>query len=129
MDHKSSKRLTLLAKVMLVGITILLLALFGVNASKPGKIIEGCYDACGEPAVRQAGPMRIVSLNMLHGFPQFTDLRIRMGLIRAEIRRLDADVALLQEVPWTIKTGNVAEAIAQELGYPGACLRWIYISG
>jgi endonuclease/exonuclease/phosphatase family metal-dependent hydrolase len=54
---------------------------------------------------------------MLHGFPDFEDLPVRMELIAQEIRRLDADVVLLQEVPWTIRTGNVAKALAGELGY------------
>jgi endonuclease/exonuclease/phosphatase family metal-dependent hydrolase len=54
---------------------------------------------------------------MLHGFPRFENLDIRIDLIAQEIKRLDADVVLLQEVPWTSKTGNVAESLSQRLGY------------
>jgi endonuclease/exonuclease/phosphatase family metal-dependent hydrolase len=34
-----------------------------------------------------------------------------------EIKRLDADVVLLQEVPWTRGTGNVAVRLAKQLDY------------
>jgi endonuclease/exonuclease/phosphatase family metal-dependent hydrolase len=54
---------------------------------------------------------------MLHGFPDFTDLPARLDLIAAEIRRLDADVVLLQETPWTRATGNGAQSLAQQLDY------------
>jgi endonuclease/exonuclease/phosphatase family metal-dependent hydrolase len=54
---------------------------------------------------------------MLHGFPKFVNLTKRTDLIAAEIKRLDADVVVLQEVPWTRATGNVAEVIAKLLGY------------
>ena len=54
---------------------------------------------------------------MLHGFPKFRHLTLRVDLIAEEIRRLDVDIILLQEVPWTSRTGNVAEALAKKLGY------------
>jgi endonuclease/exonuclease/phosphatase family metal-dependent hydrolase len=90
---------------------------FVLNASQPGRRVEGCPAGCASQSARSAGPLRVVSLNMLHGFPDFKDLSVRMGLIAQEIRRLDADVVLLQEVPWTVRTGNVAKALAGELGY------------
>jgi endonuclease/exonuclease/phosphatase family metal-dependent hydrolase len=54
---------------------------------------------------------------MLHGFPRFRDLSLRVELIIAETKRLDADVVLLQEVPWTTRTGSVAQILGKELGY------------
>jgi endonuclease/exonuclease/phosphatase family metal-dependent hydrolase len=58
-----------------------------------------------------------MDLNMLHGFPSFKGLPARVELIAQGIRRQDADVVLLEEVPWTIRTGSVAKSLAGELGY------------
>jgi endonuclease/exonuclease/phosphatase family metal-dependent hydrolase len=95
-----------------------LAALYVCNASIPGRRLEGCPAGCNTAAPdRRPGPLRVASLNMLHGFPGFKNLPLRMQLIAAEIRRLDADVVLLQEVPWTLQTGNGAAVLARELGY------------
>jgi endonuclease/exonuclease/phosphatase family metal-dependent hydrolase len=83
--------------------------------------VEGCPQGCTTIAERADGPLRVLSLNMLHGRPEFENLDLRLDLIAAEIRRLDADVVLLQEVPWTKETGNVAEYLAVKLGY-----NWLY---
>lgn len=72
---------------------------------------------CATGVERRAGPLRVLSLNMLHGFPGFKDLPLRLDLIAGEIRRLDADVVLLQETPWSSVRGNVAQYLASELGY------------
>lgn len=95
-----------------------LAALYVVNASIPGRRIEGCPAGCAATAPdRRPGALRVASLNMLHGFPDFKNLPMRMELITDEIRRLDADVLLLQEVPWTLRTGNAAAVLSRELGY------------
>jgi endonuclease/exonuclease/phosphatase family metal-dependent hydrolase len=96
---------------------VILVVLFVLNASIPGSVAEGCPQGCALESVRSAGPLRVLSLNMLHGFPDFKDLPLRLDLIAAEIRRLDADVVLLQEVPWTRATGNGAQSLARQLGY------------
>jgi endonuclease/exonuclease/phosphatase family metal-dependent hydrolase len=94
-----------------------LAALYVFNASIPGRRVEGCPAGCALAPERRPGPLRVASLNMLHGFPNFKNLPLRIELIAAEIRRLDADVVLLQEVPWTLRTGNAAAVLARELGY------------
>jgi endonuclease/exonuclease/phosphatase family metal-dependent hydrolase len=94
-----------------------LVVVYVVNASIPGRRVEGCASECATALERQPGPLRVASLNMLHGFPGFKNLPDRIELIAADIRRLDADVVLLQEVPWTIMTGNAAATLARELGY------------
>ncbi len=94
-----------------------LLAFYLFNASRPGQRVEGCPSACTVPSARRPGPLRVMDLNMLHGFPDFKSLPARMELIAQEIRRLDADVVLLEEVPWTIRTGSVARSLSSELGY------------
>jgi endonuclease/exonuclease/phosphatase family metal-dependent hydrolase len=59
--------------------------------------------------------LHIISLNMLHGYPKFDFLAERVEIIIDELQKLDPDIILLQEVPWTIKTGNVADYIATQL--------------
>ena len=90
-------------KYWLVGLFLLLVVLatlYVFNASIPGRAPEGCPRGARR-LPGGAGPLRVVDLNMLHGFPDFKDLPLRIDLIAGEIRRLDADVVLLQEVPWT----------------------------
>jgi endonuclease/exonuclease/phosphatase family metal-dependent hydrolase len=113
----SKNRIRPFGKVLLLIVILILLSLYIMNASRPGRAAEGCPEGCATTVEPGAGPLRVVSLNMLHGFPSFKDLQLRLDLIATEIRRLDADVVLLQEVPWTIGTGNAAEVVAQKLGY------------
>ena len=104
-------------KCLLLVVSLSLLAAFLLNASKPGRAVEGCPQGCATQAERRAGPLRVLSLNMLHGYPDFKDLPLRLDLIAAEIRRLDADMVLLQETPWTRAMGNGAKYLAAQLGY------------
>ena len=104
-------------KLLLIAIFLALMTLFILNASLPGRSVEGCPVGCADSGARTAGPLRIVSLNMLHGFPSFTHLLLRLNLIVDEIERLDADVVLLQEVPWTVRTGYAADFLARQLNY------------
>jgi endonuclease/exonuclease/phosphatase family metal-dependent hydrolase len=89
------------------------IALWVLSASKPSLWVYGCERECGAAAERVSGPLRVVQLNMLHEFPGLTHLEERIDLIVRELRRLDADVVLLQEVPWTPATGSVAAELAR----------------
>lgn len=111
------KRIHLGWKALILVVILALMSAYILNASQPGQTVEGCPQGCAKSVERRAGPMRVLSLNMLHNFPDFKDLPLRLELIAAEIQRLDADVVLLQEVPWTRGTGNGAEYLAQQLGY------------
>jgi len=113
----SKNRIRLIGKVLILVVILALLSLYVMNASRPGRKVEGCPEECATTVGPGAGPLRVVSLNMLHGFPRFIELQLRLDLIATEIRRLDADVVLLQEVPWTRATGNAADVVAQQLGY------------
>jgi endonuclease/exonuclease/phosphatase family metal-dependent hydrolase len=104
-------------RYLILVVILLLLAAFALNASRPGRAVEGCLQDCATQVGRATGSLRVLSLNMLHGFPDFKHLSSRLELIAAEVRRLDADVVLLQEVPWTTTTGNAAKSLAQQLGY------------
>lgn len=54
-----------------------------------------------------------MSFNMLHGFPKFASLEERLELTAAEIRRQDADLVLLQAVPWTLQGRDGAIFLAE----------------
>jgi len=62
-------------------------------------------------------------MNVLHDFPRFQSLSDRLDLIADEILRQDADLVLLQEVPWTLDLGDGAQRIAQIIGFNYLYLR------
>jgi endonuclease/exonuclease/phosphatase family metal-dependent hydrolase len=94
----------------------LLVLVWVLNASRPGWRVEGCFEGCASSGGHPENKLRVISLNMLHGFPQFENLTQRLELIANEIERLDVDIVLLQEVPWTWKTGNGAKHLAEKTG-------------
>jgi len=102
---------------------VALLALWVLNVSRPGSRVEGRLNGCVAPPSAEDHVLRVISFNMLHGIPQFTDLRERLEIIAAEIDRLDADIVILQEVPWTVKTGAAAQDLAERTGMNYAYLR------
>jgi len=112
-----------LLKLLLVALVLGLAILYVTNASQPGRRLEGCPDGCSSAPARREGLLQLVSLNILHGFPNFKDLPTRLDLIAQELRRLNADVVLLNEVPWIplrgtgMKTGSAAASLAGQLGY------------
>ena len=99
------------------------LALWTMNASQPGAAVEGCLAGCATATRLDDGSVRIMSLNVLHDFPRFAFLPQRLDLVATEIRRLDADIVLLQEVPWTWRVGPGAAYLGQASGLNHAYLR------
>lgn len=93
-----------------------------LNVSRPGWKVVGCFEGCAKDEAGDNG-IRVVSLNMLHGHPDFEHLPQRLALIAAEITRMDADIVLLQEVPWTFKTGSGAATLAAQAGMNHAYYR------
>jgi endonuclease/exonuclease/phosphatase family metal-dependent hydrolase len=91
------------------------IALWVLAASRPSLWPSGCERGCAN-AERSPGPLRVLQLNMLHGFPRFAHLDARIDLIVDEIRRREADVVLLEEVPWTATTGSVVSDLARRTG-------------
>lgn len=81
----------------------------------PGSRPSGCARGCAVPAP-PGGSLRVMTLNVLHGFPGFTRLRLRLDLVAGEIRRQRADIVSLQEVPWTPFTGDGAAYLARRTG-------------
>jgi endonuclease/exonuclease/phosphatase family metal-dependent hydrolase len=92
------------------------LALWVLNASRPGTRVRGCPSGCSAGAERAEGPVRVLSLNMLHGFPRFAQLDDRLRLIAAEVTRTGADIVCLQEVPWSWRAGDGLERLAELTG-------------
>jgi endonuclease/exonuclease/phosphatase family metal-dependent hydrolase len=110
------------AVAFLIGIQIVL-AIWILNVSRIGYKVEGCMEGCSIRSSPDDGILRVVSLNMLHGFPQFEYLDRRMQGFIDEITQLNPDIILLQEVPWTMKRGNSAKMLAERIGMNYAYLR------
>jgi len=95
---------------------LLLEAVWVLSASKAGVRPEGCPAGCSAAGQRREGPLRVMSLNMLHGFPHFENLAVRLDILADEIRRQDVDIVCLQEVPWTWRLGSGAKYLANRVG-------------
>lgn len=93
-----------------------------LNVSRPGTRVAGCARGCAAAAPRNDATLRVLSLNVLHGFGRFEHLRQRLEMIAGEIRRQDVDIACLQEVPWTPRLGSAARYLARETG-----LNYLYL--
>lgn len=92
------------------------LAAWVLHVSRPGTEVEGCPHGCATAGPGDERFLRVLSLNVLHGFPEFEDLAPRLEAIAAEIREQAVDVACLQEVPWTPQLGSGAEVLARTTG-------------
>jgi endonuclease/exonuclease/phosphatase family metal-dependent hydrolase len=92
------------------------LAAWVLNVSRPGTRVEGCPQGCAVVGPGDEQFLRVMSLNVLHGFPEFENLIPRLDAIAAEIRREKVDIACLQEVPWTRQLGSGAKYLASETG-------------
>jgi len=102
---------------------LLLVAVWVLNASRVGGRVQGCPQGCATAAPRRDGPLRVMSLNMLHGRPRFEHLSERLDLIAEEIRFHDADIVLVQEVPWRLQLGSAAEILGERTGLNHLYLR------
>lgn len=102
--------------LLLSAVLIGLFAAWLLNVSRPGVWVHGCPEGCAETTDRPPGPLRVMSLNMLHGFPRFEGLGQRLDLIAEEILAQDADIVCLQEVPWRLGHRSGAEYLADQTG-------------
>jgi endonuclease/exonuclease/phosphatase family metal-dependent hydrolase len=96
----------------LLVLAVALLVLWVLNVSRSGTRVEGCPQGCATAGPRRDGSLRVMSLNVLHGFPRFANLDQRLNLVATVILETDADVVLLQEVPW--HWGSSAQRLARE---------------
>lgn len=111
-------------------ILLILLAATGIalivwigNVSRVGTQVETCLKACSEGKRKADNTMRIMTLNVLHGFPTMKHLPRRLDLIATEILRQDLDIVFLQEVPWTPRLGSAIEYLSQRVGMNYVYLR------
>jgi len=95
---------------------LLVVVLWVLNVSRAGTHVEGCAAGCATDGPRQSGSLRVMSVNVLHDFPHFLYLSQRLDLIADEIRRQDADLVCLQEVPWTLQLRDGARYLAGRTG-------------
>ena len=83
----------------------------------PGMLVLAAVNGAG------AEPIRVVTFNLFHGGPvagvtgDGHRLEDRLGIVTAELRRLQPDVIALQEASIGSWRGHVAERLARELGY------------
>lgn len=118
-----SRRPTRLRSVLGVVISLaLMLGFWLLNVSQPGSP-HGCPSGCALSTPRREGPLRVLSLNVLHGRPDFENLADRMDIVADEIIAQDADIVLLQEVPWVPEMGEAAEYLANQCGMNHVYLR------
>ena len=79
-----------------------------------------------QPMTGPAPPLRVLSYNVLHGgvlsgwAGTGEDLEARLRIAVEELRALDPDVIGVQEASVSRRRGNVAERLAQELGFHSA---------
>ena len=94
-----------------------------LNASRTGTRVQALPVLKAQASGRGDDTLRVMSLNMLHGFPRFSHLADRLRIIADEIQRLDPDLVCLQEVPWTPHLGNAASYLAGRCEYNYVYLR------
>jgi endonuclease/exonuclease/phosphatase family metal-dependent hydrolase len=101
---------------MIAAFIIVLLGYWLLNVSTPGTKIASCLTACAPAPSPPDSTYTVVSWNILHGFPNFENLPERLDQVIAILQANPADFILLQEVPFTLKTGNAAVYLAKQLG-------------
>jgi endonuclease/exonuclease/phosphatase family metal-dependent hydrolase len=114
-QHRRTQWIALLLVAMLVT--------WVLNASTAGRRATGCPQGCASQPVRSGSLFKVISMNVLHDFPRFQSLANRLDLIAEEILHQEADLILLQEVPWTPGAGDGARRIAQKVGFNYLYLR------
>ena len=100
----------------------LALVIWVLSASRAGTQVEGCPRGCAAAEGAAGDALRVMSLNVLHGYPGFEHLSTRLALIADEIRRQDVDIVCLQEVPWTRRLGSGVEVLSRLTG-----LNYLYL--
>jgi hypothetical protein len=94
------------------------LTIWVLNASIPGKRAQG-----PEKVARTARRPALCGYLQCAPRHQAADLEERLELTAAEIRRQDADLVLLQEVPWTLQVRDGAKFLAERVGFNYLYLR------
>ena len=102
---------------------ILLIIACRENVSIVGENVIHCLEDCSQHSMPEKRPLKIITLNLYHGFPKFKYLQTRLDLLIQHIESNNVDIVFLQEVPWRKNAGLGAEYIAKELGFNYAYFR------
>ena len=85
---------------------------------EPVKLFEGTVSPSEAP-----DKIRVLQLNVLHGYPGFSAQDVRTDLLLEAVREIEADILVLQEV-WKVRQfGDLAARLARELGLWAAYAR------
>ena len=109
-------------KIEIAGLWIVILGIWLLNVSTPGTKIASCLTTCAAEPPPLENTYDVVSWNILHGFPDFENLPERLDQVIAILQENSVDFILLQEVPFTLKTGNAAAYLAEQLG-----MNYVYV--
>lgn len=99
------------------GIIIVFLLLAREYASRVGEELYSCLSGCAKEITVDDQAIRLVTLNLYHGYPDFQNLLDRLDLVATRLDRLQADIVFLQEVPWRKETGPGAEYLGRKAGF------------
>lgn len=108
---------------LLVVASVLLGLLWLRGVSQPGTRVEQWVSDRPMEGGSDPFTLRLVSMNILHGFPRFTHLDDRLSALAEELGRLQPDLIALQEVPWVAGRRSAFERLAEHLTMNGAYFR------
>ena len=105
-------RTTLITLFILL--TILIIVGFLNMVSRVGNEPHHCLINCSVNSVIEKRPLKIATLNTMHGYPEFTNLGPRFESIGKELNRLDLDIIFLQEIPWKKQIGLAVDILKDQ---------------
>ena len=120
MNKRISIKLYLIAGIIVAGAALLAAKPY---VSRVGDRLYSCLRLCAAGNTRDDDVLRLVTLNLYHGYPEFRNLKGRLELIAHELDRMQADIVFLQEVPWKSEVGLAAEYLGRSAGFNYAYFR------
>lgn len=106
-------------------VSCVVLVLCGLGLGAAGDVLRGLFSSDARLMIVQRhaatpgiddGSVRVLNMNVLHGYPEFSDQEARYQRTLEAFRNLDADVLVLQEVWSTREHGHLADRLANDLG-------------
>lgn len=107
---------------LIILLIVLIIAACLTMVSRIGDELHHCLTNCSAYSVAEVRPLRIATLNTLHGYPSFTNLGMRFELIAKELDKHKLDIVFLQEIPWKKEIGLAVERLNDQMQ-----LNYVYI--
>ena len=107
---------------LIILLIVLIIAGCLTMVSRIGDELHHCLTNCSAYSVAEVRPLRIATLNTLHGYPSFTNLGMRFELIAKELDKHKLDIVFLQEIPWKKEIGLAVERLNDQMQ-----LNYVYI--